>query len=694
MLLQAFKSSLAGKIAAAVLITTTLVTAAGSTAVFLAYREGSLRTSLDTTLAYLRERRKVEERVYERIEHAHAAATRMYEARLMRSETRAVAAAAFGGLFPRRADGTRRSAPVLYEGGYGADGELVAGVGAFMAHAGEMSAQERLELYVAYTVLRDLGPTLLPELDNLYFFTPGDRLVIYAPRRDDQLLHYRERAPASFGFQQEEFALISTPEANPAGATRCTGLRRLLSDPTGEQHTSGCMTPVSVNGQRIGAWGSSITLAEGLRTSIQDAFPGSSNAILNRQGELIAHAGLLAGDIPETARAIVAELGLAQVHEYIRSAGAESGVVPFAVNGNYVVYARINGPDWLFLSLIPEATANRRASESAMFVLVAGVVGVLAQVLLLGFLIYRWVVKPTHLLTAAARTNAELAVGELLDREDEIGELARALTARDKRDITRIQELAAATERAESANLAKSRFLATMSHELRTPLNGIIGYSEILREDAQAEAREADVADHDRILGESRRLLHMITQLLDLSRIEAGRLTFDFDAANPESIAREAVELVRPQAEANGNTLVVDIESERLPLIRTDSFRLGQCLVSLLFNAAKFTKNGRIVLRVRADKAQVAFEIEDTGIGIEADAIEALFEPFMQADSSEARHYEGAGLGLAITRRIARRLGGDVTASSAVGKGSIFRLTIRSMECHGAAPCEALAPLT
>jgi len=671
---RVFRGSLAGRIAAAVLISTTLVTAASSVAAFIAYRNAALHGALETTLAYLQERRKVEEGVYDRISDAHGVATRLFRERMAEADYRAVSY--FDRLFPIHADGTRRSADLLFDGGRAADGEAVRGVGAFIANARGLTPQEKMELYVAYTVLRDIGP-VLSRVDNVYFFTPTDRAVVFAPSREDRLLYYRRDAPASFSFQHEEFAVISTPAANPTGITRCTGLRRLMSDPTGERRSSGCSTPLDVDGRRLGAWGSSITLAEGLRASVQNALPGTSNVILDRHGALTAHAGLLHGDVSEQTEALSDRLGVDRINAYIRASGAESGIIPGVINGNYVVFARIAGPEWMFLSLVPEEAAARRASQGAGVVLLIGAGAVLAQVLLLAFLMYRWVVEPARRLTIAARSSEGLCIESLATREDEIGELARALAARDKRDHERIEQLADASSKAEAASVAKSQFLATMSHELRTPLNAIIGYSEMMREDAELDGRGGDIADHDRILIAARRLLHLINEILDLSKIEAGHMQLEVQPTDVARLAREAVEAVRPQAERNGDRLVLDCP-EGLPLVRADGFKLGQCLLNLLSNAVKFTSDGEISLRVRVDGDRVTFAVADSGIGIAPEKLAGLFEPFVQADSSTTRNYGGTGLGLAITREIARLMGGDVTAESAPGEGSTFTLTIRS----------------
>ncbi len=656
------------------LISTILVTAAGSTAAFLVYRQNALRGALNVTLAYLEERQKTEERVFEDIRDVQSSAQRLYEQRLKTIDQRA-ALRAFETLFPVQGDGSRRSVDMLFDGGRAADGVNVFGVGSFMANGARMTPEEKLELYAAYLVLRDIGPIILPRLDNLYFFTPDNRMVMFAPNREDRLSFYRREAPATFAFQHEEFAVISTTSANPAALTRCTGLRRFITDPTGQRLSSACMTPQDIDGRRIGAWGASITMADGLRASVASALPGTSNAILDRQGNLIAHGDLIGADAAHDARAVADRLGIARVMEFIRASEADSGVVPHVINGNYVVFARIDGPDWIFISLVPEEIVAQHASQSAGMFFVIGVLAILAQVLLLAFLMYRWVVRPTSRLTEAASSNESLCIEDISRRHDELGELARALAARDQRDAERLRALAEASADAEAASQAKSQFLSAMSHELRTPLNAVIGYTEIMREDAEEAKRATDVADHNRVLTAARRLLHLINEVLDLSKVESGRLQLELEPANIAELTNDALDAIRPQAEANGNKLLIDAPAN-LPLGYTDNFKLGQCLLNLLSNACKFTRNGKISVRVRHENGLFVFDVADTGVGIPADKLENLFQPFVQADASTTRTFGGTGLGLAITRRMAQLMGGDVTVVSTPGEGSVFTLSV------------------
>ena len=274
-----------------------------------------------------------------------------------------------------------------------------------------------------------------------------------------------------------------------------------------------------------------------------------------------------------------------------------------------------------------------------------------------------------------------------------LGDLERERENLESQVLARTHDLKEATRQAEEANAAKSRFIANMSHELRTPLNAIIGYSEIMRENADVDGRHGDLSDHDRVLRASRNLLMMINEILDLSKIEAGRMDVHAEPFDVAALVRGAVDAVRPQAEANGNVLSVELDCAGFGDTCSDAFKLHQCLVNLLANAAKFTRNGMIRVRARRDGELLAFEVQDTGIGIAPEKLGALFRPFVQADASTTRSFGGTGLGLAITRNLANLLGGDVSVESAPGQGSTFQLTATAnMAIHTEVSLEAQTP--
>ncbi len=249
-------------------------------------------------------------------------------------------------------------------------------------------------------------------------------------------------------------------------------------------------------------------------------------------------------------------------------------------------------------------------------------------------------------------------------------------------DITDLKqreiELSRARAEAEQANQVKSEFLANMSHELRTPLNAIIGYSQMLREDAEDDGNQSAVADLKKIESAGNHLLGLINNLLDLSKIEAGKMDVFIEPVAVAALIGDIRQMVEPLAARNGNTLEVEIEPD-VGILRTDATKLKQSLINLLSNAAKFTRNGRLGLTVRRDPARagaVRFEVSDTGIGMTPGEMQRLFQAFHQADASTTRKFGGTGLGLAITRSFARMLGGDVEAASEPGKGSTFILTL------------------
>lgn len=252
------------------------------------------------------------------------------------------------------------------------------------------------------------------------------------------------------------------------------------------------------------------------------------------------------------------------------------------------------------------------------------------------------------------------------------------------------QKQAELTARAEAANTAKSQFLANMSHELRTPLNAIIGYSEIMLEESD-DPNSQTVKDAQRIVGAAKHLLVLINDILDLSKIDAGRVDVEQGAFAPAEIVREVVDAIRPTA-AIGQTEVKVQIAPNLGMGDSDAFKIKQCLLNLMSNAVKFSRGGTVTLKARREHRNghdlLIFDVSDTGIGMSTDQIARLFKPFTQADATVTRRFGGSGLGLAITQRFARLMGGDVLVRSELGKGSTFRFYIAA-ELNGQAQRQA-----
>lgn len=238
-----------------------------------------------------------------------------------------------------------------------------------------------------------------------------------------------------------------------------------------------------------------------------------------------------------------------------------------------------------------------------------------------------------------------------------------------------ITELLTARREAEAANETKSRFLASTSHELRTPLNAIIGYSEMLQEQAVEDEQDEYAADLGKIHSAGQHLLAVINDILDLSKIEAGKMELYLETVAVRPLIEEVVTTVRPLIAKHGNRFALEAAAD-LGAIRTDATRLRQILLNLLSNASKFTSDGVITLAAEQRAGQLEFRVQDTGIGMTEEQLGRLFQAFAQAEASTASKYGGTGLGLAISRRLCQMMGGDIAVHSESGKGSTFTVRL------------------
>jgi signal transduction histidine kinase/CheY-like chemotaxis protein len=243
----------------------------------------------------------------------------------------------------------------------------------------------------------------------------------------------------------------------------------------------------------------------------------------------------------------------------------------------------------------------------------------------------------------------------------------------------RSHELEQARDAAEAANTSKSQFLANMSHELRTPLNAIIGYSDLLIEEAEELDATDLVPDLDKIRSSGKHLLGLINDVLDLSKIEAGKMEVSLESFSVADVVATAATMVRPLVEKNGNSLELTIQ-EDIGEMRADLTRVRQILLNLLSNASKFTSAGRVSLAATRGtldgRDQIVFTVRDTGIGMTQEQIQRLFRPFTQADPSTTRKYGGTGLGLSITKRFCELMNGTIEVESEPGVGSTFTARI------------------
>jgi two-component system NtrC family sensor kinase len=411
--------------------------------------------------------------------------------------------------------------------------------------------------------------------------------------------------------------------------------------------------------------------------------------VVDAQGRLIAHPDI---------SLVLRNTDMSRLAQVSAARAATGGEAPERVQesediaGRKVLtaYAPVAPLGWLVFVELPATEAYAplyAALERLGFVLLAA----LGFAVLAGMFLAGRMVGPIQALRAGAERigggdlsqRIRIKTGDELEAladqfNDMAGRLQESYAGLEQKVEERTREVEEKSRQLEVASQHKSQFLASMSHELRTPLNAIIGLTEMMVTNAARFGTEKAAEPLRRVHRAGSHLLGLINQVLDLSKIEAGKLELSPDWVNLTPLINEVVDTARPLAEQNNNRLVVKSQ-ENLGSLTVDPMRLRQILLNLLSNACKFTKQGEVTLLARKlvnAGNWIEFAVSDTGIGMTPEQQAKLFEEFTQADSSTARQYGGTGLGLAITRKLARMMGGDVTLTSEAGKGSTFTVRL------------------
>jgi signal transduction histidine kinase/DNA-binding response OmpR family regulator len=387
-----------------------------------------------------------------------------------------------------------------------------------------------------------------------------------------------------------------------------------------------------------------------------------AGAVFDKDGKLFAEYHRSGSSHDERAETALAAPGL--------TASAVVVTLPVEFNGNRV--------GTVYLQSDIGEVRERIDSYAALLPLV--IVGALGVAFFLSGLLQRTISRPIlKLLAVEKRVSRERDYTLRAEREgqDEVGKVIDGFNEMLTEIRARDAELQIAKEKAESANKTKSAFLANMSHELRTPLNAIIGYSEMLQEDAADSGYVDIIPDLKKVHSAGRHLLELINDILDLSKIEAGKMELSHEMFELAPLFDQLGSTVAPLLEQNGNKLSIEVKPGAKIMV-ADPMRVRQILLNLLSNATKFTKNGTIALGASTSKEDgidwVHFAVRDTGIGMSIEQIGRLFQPFVQADSSTTRQYGGTGLGLAISQKFARMMGGNIDVISAPARGTTFTL--------------------
>ncbi|MBL1210519.1 response regulator [Geminocystis sp. GBBB08] len=616
----------------------------------------------------------------------------------------------FDTIVKKREDGTYRNINKL-------ESKYLPGV--FLGKNVEINPEMKNRVATFFDIVKFYGLAWRENFVNTYIQIPENGIVIYMSNYP-----WTEEAEAEKIVTTDESFQITTKENNPSRETGWTGI---YYDATQDNWMVSSVTPIDdANGKHIGTIGHDILISELQERTLNSRLEGTKNIIFDKKGRFIVHP-----DLMEKIKKTDGQITINQMIENsddnydwsfyfdlmksidIDGKRGEPVVLHNEKNQEYYIVSQIDNADWYWVTIISESWLHSRVFVVAKILIIVGFLSLITVILIIYSLIKNDIEKPLQELMSATHnlSQGNLDFQMVVTRKDELGYLAflfnqmaqklqesfdfLAKTNEELEDRVkrRTYELQEAKEMAEEANQAKSSFLANMSHELRTPLNAIIGYGELLEEEAEDMGEEEFVEDLQKIQSAGKHLLGLINDILDISKIEAGKMEIYLEEFEISKVVQEITSTIQPLMEKNHNRFEVNYPDDLGSMI-ADITKIRQNMFNLLSNASKFTHNGLISLNisryVKEDQDWILFEVKDTGIGMNPQQQAKLFNAFSQADASTTRKYGGTGLGLTITKKFSEMMGGYILLDSEEGKGTTFSL---HLPAHVTEPTKVTSPL-